>query len=99
MKKFTLEEIKSYILSQDSMGDIYYNLNEKNVDDANDRPKLIENLMEIREDWTKEDFYEVYEDWNDIDELSLDQMTERMEETLTHTYTTSYIAEVIRDEA
>lgn len=29
MQKFTIEQIKTYILSQDSLGDVLYNLNEK----------------------------------------------------------------------
>lgn len=38
MKRYTIEEIKNYLLSQDSMGDILYNLNEVNIDKAN-QPK------------------------------------------------------------
>ena len=34
-KTFTIEEIKNYILSQDSMGDILYNLSVKNIIQAN----------------------------------------------------------------
>lgn len=40
MKKFTLEEIKNYILSQDSLGDILYNLNEEKIEKANIIPKV-----------------------------------------------------------
>lgn len=36
MKKYTIEEIEKYILSQDSMGDILYNLSEENIDEANE---------------------------------------------------------------
>jgi hypothetical protein len=36
MKKYTVEEIKKYLLSQDSMGDILYFLNEDNIDKANE---------------------------------------------------------------
>lgn len=36
MKKFTVEEIKNYILSQDSLGDIMYNLSEENIQRANE---------------------------------------------------------------
>jgi hypothetical protein len=32
---FTIEEIRNYILSQDSLGDVLYNLNEKNIIEAN----------------------------------------------------------------
>lgn len=34
-KTFTIEEIKTYLLSQDSMGDILYNLSEENIVKAN----------------------------------------------------------------
>jgi len=34
-RRFTIEEIKNYLLSQDSMGDILYYLSEKNIDAAN----------------------------------------------------------------
>jgi len=33
--RFSIEEIKKYILSQDSMGDILYNLNEAKIIEAN----------------------------------------------------------------
>jgi hypothetical protein len=33
--KFSIEEIKNYIMSQDSMGDILYNLSAENIVDAN----------------------------------------------------------------
>ena len=33
---FTIEEIKNYILSQDNLGDVLYNLSAKNIIDAND---------------------------------------------------------------
>ena len=33
---FTIEEIRNYLLSQDSMGDIMYNLNEENIIKANE---------------------------------------------------------------
>lgn len=36
MIKFTIDEIKNYILSQDSLGDVLYNLNEKNINKANE---------------------------------------------------------------
>jgi len=35
MKKYTIEEIRNYIMSQDSMGDIVYFLTEENIDKAN----------------------------------------------------------------
>lgn len=34
---FTIEEIKNYILSQDSLGDVLYNLNEENINKANEK--------------------------------------------------------------
>jgi len=37
MKKYTLEEFKNYLLTQDSLGDIHYNLTEANVDKANEK--------------------------------------------------------------
>jgi len=33
-KTYNLEQIKNYILSQDSMGDILYNLSEENIEAA-----------------------------------------------------------------
>jgi len=35
-KKFTVAEIKKYLLSQDSMGDILYNLSAENIEKANE---------------------------------------------------------------
>lgn len=32
---FTIEEIRNYILSQDSLGDVLYNLNEQKIREAN----------------------------------------------------------------
>jgi len=34
-EKFTIEEIKNYILSQDSLGDVLYNLSSENIIKAN----------------------------------------------------------------
>ena len=36
MKRYTIEEFRKYLESQDSLGDIYYYLNEDNVDKANE---------------------------------------------------------------
>ena len=36
-KKFTVEEIRAYLESQDSMGDIFYNLKEENIEIANEK--------------------------------------------------------------
>jgi len=40
MKKYSIEEIKRYILKQDSLGDVMYNLNEKNLDAAQEGIKI-----------------------------------------------------------
>lgn len=47
--RFTIEEIKTYILSQDSMGDILYNLSEQNIILAN-------SIKEDDEDGKDEDY-------------------------------------------
>ena len=36
MKKYTVEEFRKYLVSQDSLGDIHYFLNEDNIDKANE---------------------------------------------------------------
>ena len=33
-KKYSIPEIRNYITKQDSLGDVVYNLNEKNLDKA-----------------------------------------------------------------
>lgn len=43
-KRFTIEEIKNYILSQDSLGDVIYNLSEENIEIANLTTKKEEEL-------------------------------------------------------
>lgn len=35
MKKFTIEEIKNYLIKQDSFGDALYFLSEENIEKAN----------------------------------------------------------------
>lgn len=35
-KKFTIEEFRNYLETQESMGDIWYNLSETNVEKANE---------------------------------------------------------------
>lgn len=45
MKTFTIEEIRKYLLSQDSMGDMLYNLKEENIIKANQKE-----LMEDEEE-------------------------------------------------
>lgn len=47
-KTFTIDEIKNYILSQDSLGDVLYNLTEEKIIRANE-------LMEEEEDEWEED--------------------------------------------
>ncbi len=42
-KTFTIQEIKNYILSQESRGDILYYLTEANIEKAN-KPKEIEDI-------------------------------------------------------
>jgi hypothetical protein len=38
-KLFSIQEIKNYLLSKDSMGDIVYYLSEENIIKANEPPK------------------------------------------------------------
>ncbi len=40
--KFTLEEIRNYIKSQDSLGDVMYNLNATNIMKANEPEKSVD---------------------------------------------------------
>jgi hypothetical protein len=47
-RTFTIEEIKTYILSQDSLGDVLYNLTEEKIIKANE-------LIEEDEDEWEED--------------------------------------------
>lgn len=35
-EKFTIEEIKNYLSTQDSFGDVFYNLNAENIKKANE---------------------------------------------------------------
>lgn len=49
MKKYTIEEIRKYLLKQDSMGDILYNLSEAKVDAAQ-----IDEIEEDEEDYDME---------------------------------------------
>ena len=41
-KKYTISEIKKYLEKQDSMGDILYNLNEANLDKAQEGIKILD---------------------------------------------------------
>ena len=40
MKKYTVEEFRKYLESQDSLGDIHYYLNEDNIDKANEPDEI-----------------------------------------------------------
>lgn len=42
MKTYTIEQIKKYLQSQDSFGDIFYNLSEENIDKANEESEIEE---------------------------------------------------------
>ena len=52
-RTFTIEEIRKYILSQDSMGDILYNLKEENIIQANE-PEEEDTDLPIRTGSTRE---------------------------------------------
>lgn len=41
MKTYTIDQIRNYLKKQDSFGDIFYNLSEKNIDKANE-PEEVE---------------------------------------------------------
>lgn len=45
VEKFTIEEIKNYVLSQDSMGDIAYNLSAENIRKANEPKETSEEVV------------------------------------------------------
>lgn len=58
MKTFSIEEIRNYLKSQDSLGDIYYNLSEENIAKANNTQPLVElyrQMMSIRK---SDEFYD-----------------------------------------
>lgn len=48
--KFTIEEFRNYLESQDSLGDIHYFLNEANIIKANDSEDLLNTDIEDIED-------------------------------------------------
>jgi hypothetical protein len=48
-EKFTIEEFKNYLLTQDSRGDIMYNLNAEYVIKANQTILFLEKIKEIAE--------------------------------------------------
>ncbi len=58
MKTFSIEEIKNYILSQDSLGDVLYNLSEEKIKKAN--KKISFTLQEIMDGGCWEEFCKDY---------------------------------------
>jgi len=60
-KTFTIQEIKNYILSQESRGDILYYLTEANIEKAN-KPKEIE--IEDIDITNIEDYDDGDNEWN-----------------------------------
>jgi len=66
MKTYNIEQIKKYILSQDSLGDVLYNLKEENIDKANTH-----SIIDMtQEDWDdEEEFNEDFDDGLDYDML------------------------------
>jgi hypothetical protein len=60
-EKFTVEEIKNYILSKDSLGDVMYYLNAKNIKKANIQ-KVCENCIQRIGEECGIDGHEVYSD-------------------------------------
>lgn len=58
MKTFSIEEIKNYILSQDSLGDVLYNLSEEKIIKAN--KKVSYTLQEIMDGGRWEEFCNEY---------------------------------------
>lgn len=64
--KFTIEEIRNYLKSQDSLGDIFYNLSAENIRKAN---PIEEEQEDDFEDMTEEDDEEEQEQELPIDRL------------------------------
>ena len=60
-EKFTIDEIKNYITSQDSLGDVMYNLNVKNIKKANIE-KVCKNCILRIDEECGIDGHEVYSD-------------------------------------
>ena len=61
--------------------------------------ELAEKLVELRANWTIEDYKEAYVDeWESIPE-SLGECKEKMEEYIHHTYEESYIEECVENES
>lgn len=58
MEKFTLKEIENYLKSQDSFGDMFYNLSEKNIKKANKTISV--SLREVSDSGYWEEFCKKY---------------------------------------
>jgi hypothetical protein len=58
MKLYTIEQIQKYILSQDSLGDVLYNLTEENIDKANKMIEIVSCAETIYNDGTEEAYDE-----------------------------------------
>ena len=75
MKQYTVEQIRNYILSQDSLGDVLYNLTEEKIDEANHVIKII-GCVETVDNWGNEnklDEQETYKLLINPDEWTDDQ--------------------------
>lgn len=57
MKKYTIEQIRKYLKSQDSFGDILYNLSEENIDKANEEEEDEDDFTEDEEEKLWRDDY------------------------------------------
>lgn len=52
MKSFTIEEIKNYLLNEDSLGDIHCNLSEKAIEKANKKISFtLEEIFQSDANW------------------------------------------------
>jgi len=52
MKTFSVEEIKNYLSAQDSLGDIWHNLSESNIEKANKTINFtLEDILHNGNDW------------------------------------------------
>lgn len=49
MKAFTIEQIRKYIESQDSLGGVLYNLSEASIDKANEVQPTLEDLRSLKD--------------------------------------------------
>lgn len=59
---------------------------------------LVNQIMNIRSNWTLQDFAEAYQDEWDTLPTNLEECQEKMESYIFHTYDTSYIQELIENE-